>query len=456
MRIYADSARNKQMTSPANISVLDKSTILSASRRPRGVRLAVGVACAAVAASWLALWAGHCGTGGAPPAPAAVQAQNVAAGAPAQWLWPAAPGMDARRLDLKQEIQLCQALGPAAPCDICAVDCSTCRQGKCRGWEEARIIDWQAYAQGEYVGHARIAHVPEYRIRVDDQLDMLYRLTREETPNAYRLNVGDTIKVESFTDPDLNRELLIQPDGTITLRLLGQVHATGRTVTQLRDVLEDLYKKYYKVPSITVTPLKVDTQLDDLRNTVDRRAGLGGQSQMVRVTPEGTIALPALGSLHVQGLTLVEMQQEINERYREKIEGMEVIPVLAQRAPRFVYVLGEVRAPGRFELTGPTTVLQAIAMAGSWNFGANLCQVVVFRRGDDWRLMATMIDLQGALRGKQPCPKGEIWVSDSDIIILPKGHILEADDFINLVFTRGIYGVFPMINSIQFTKLSSI
>ena len=44
-----------------------------------------------------------------------------------------------------------------------------------------RLIEWQAYAQGEYVGPARLAHVSEYRIRVDDQLEMLFRLTREET-----------------------------------------------------------------------------------------------------------------------------------------------------------------------------------------------------------------------------------------------------------------------------------
>lgn len=228
-------------------------------------------------------------------------------------------------------IRLCQALGPAAPCDICAVDCSQC-YGRCRGWESARIIDWQAYAQGEYVGHARLAHVPEYRIRVDDQLDMIYRLTRQEQPDPYKLNVGDEIRVESFTDSEINRDLLIQPDGTITLRLLGQVHATGRTVTQLRDDLDALYKKYYKVPSITVTPLKVNTKLEDLRATVDRRAGIGGQSQLVRVTPEGTISLPAIGSVQAQGLTLNELQQELNEHYRQVVEGIEIIPVLAQRA----------------------------------------------------------------------------------------------------------------------------
>ena len=174
--------------------------------------------------------------------------------------------------------------------------------------------------------------------------------------------------VESFTDPEINRNLLIQPDGTITLRLLGQVHATGRTVTQLRDALDELYKKYYKIPAITVTPLKVNTKLEDLRATIDRRAGIGGQSQAVRVTPEGTIALPAIGSVQAQGLTLPELQTELNERYRQVVEGIQVIPILAQRAPRYVYVLGEVNNPGRFELVGPTTALQAIAWpaVGAW------------------------------------------------------------------------------------------
>ena len=262
--------------------------------------------------------------------------------------------------------------------------------------------------------------------------------------------------MESFTDPEINRDLLIQPDGTITLRLLGQVHATNLNVTQLRDSLDELYKKYYKVPSITVTPLKVNTKLEDLRATVDRRAGIGGQSQFVRVTPEGTVSLPAIGSVMAQGLTLTEFQDEVNERYRQDIQGIQIIPILAQRAPRYVYVLGEVKNPGRFELTGPTTALQALSMAGSWNVGANLRQIVVFRRGDDWRLLATMIDLEGALMGRQPCPKGEIWLDDSDVVIVPKGAILQADDFINLVFTRGIYGVFPLMNNINFAKLSSL
>jgi polysaccharide export outer membrane protein len=355
----------------------------------------------------------------------------------------------------RHDILLCQALGPAAPCDIWAVDGSTCN-GCRRGWEARRLAAWQAYAQGEYVGHERLAHVPEYRLRVDDQLDTVYRLTREETVTPYKLNVGDEIRVESFTDPDLNRDLLLQPDGTITLRLLGQVHATGRTVTQLRDALDELYKKYYKVPAITVTPLKVNTKLEDLRAAIDRRAGIGGQSQAVRVTPEGTIALPAIGSIQAQGLTLPELQNEINECYRQVVEGIQIVPILVQRAPRYVYVLGEVNTPGRFELVGPTTALQSIGMAGSWRVGANLRQIVVFRRGDDWRLLATQINLEAALLGHQPTPPGEIWIDDSDVIIVPKSRVLIADDWIEMLFTRGLYGVFPMYTTLNFTKLSTL
>ena len=364
-------------------------------------------------------------------------------------------------------VHFCQALGPAAPQVVYGLDCygncnggcggecggrgcGQCRglSGDCncgRGWEDARRIAWQAYAQGEYVGPARTPQVCEYRLRADDQLDFVYRLTREEQPTPYKLNVGDEVQVESSTDPAIDRDvLLIQPDGTITLRLLGQVRATGLTVSQLRDEIDRLYKKYYKVPAITVTPIRVNSKLDDLRNSVDNRYGSGGQNRFARVTPAGTISLPAVGEMFVQGLTLKELRVELRERYRQEVEGIEVIPVLIERAPRYIYVVGEVREGGRFELTGPTTAIQAISMARGWNNGAWLRQVVIFRRGDDWRQLATMVNLRGALYSHDPCPAGNLWLSDSDTIIVPKNPILVADDFINLVFTRGIYGVFPM------------
>jgi len=61
-----------------------------------------------------------------------------------------------------------------------------------------------------------------------------------------------------------------------------------------------------------------------------------------------------------------------------------------------------------------------------------------------------------ALFGHQATPPGEIWIDDSDVIIVPKRRILIADDWIDMVFTRGIYGVFPMYTTLNFTKVSTL
>ena len=98
-----------------------------------------------------------------------------------------------------QEIQLCLALSPAAPYPIWGVDSTvSAGQGEVT-WDARGPDEWQAYAQGEYVGHARLAHVPEYRLRVDDRIIFVFRLTREMTSFPYELQVGDKIRVESLT-----------------------------------------------------------------------------------------------------------------------------------------------------------------------------------------------------------------------------------------------------------------
>ena len=349
-------------------------------------------------------------------------------------------------------------LSPADPNPIPAVDCvNQCPPGHEPTWKAlGPVAAFQQWAQGEYVGRSRLPHVPVYRLRVDDALDFEFRVDHDRIPGHYKINVGDELTVESATASELERTLVVLPDGTITLPLVGQVEAAGGTVAQLRDDLEEKFQKYYEDPAISVNPLKINTRLEELRFAIGGQAGFAKQVFAGRVTPEGTIQLPAVGSVPAQGLSLEEFKLELDERYAEKIEGVEVVPALRQHGPRYVYVLGEVSAPGRYTLEAPTTVMQAISMAGSWTVGAHLTNVVVFRRADDWRLIATKLDLRAALVGRTPCPEGEIWVSDADLIIVPKSRILRTDNFIELVFTRGIYGVIPLNGGIQYSVFRGV
>jgi polysaccharide export outer membrane protein len=270
-------------------------------------------------------------------------------------------------------------------------------------------------------------------------------LSRQESSSAYQIGIGDQIAVDSMTDDNLDRQLEVQPDGTVSLPLIGEVKAAGKTLSELRDHLVELLQASHRNPQITVSLITSNVALNDLIDAVDRRSGSGGQSQFVTVTPEGTIQLPGIGSVYVQGLTLEELQREIEARYAAKYGvGLSVTPLLNERAPSYVFLGGEVRSPGRYTLEGPTTVMQAITLAGGWNIGGNTNQIVVFRRDENWCLKATKIDLFKPLYGKDPCPVNDIWLRDNDLVIVPKRPILVADDLIDLYFTRGAYRVLPI------------
>jgi len=58
--------------------------------------------------------------------------------------------------------------------------------------------------------------------------------------------------------------------------------------------------------------------------------------------------------------------------------------------------------------------------------------------------MATKLDIQGALFGHRPVPSDEIWLRDSDVVLVPKTPLLRFDDALDLVFTRGLYSAFPI------------
>ncbi|TWU63414.1 polysaccharide biosynthesis/export family protein [Crateriforma conspicua] len=321
-----------------------------------------------------------------------------------------------------------------------------CAQSQC--WQCPYTSPFDLYRQGGYAGPSRTPHVYQYRLRPGDVIQLTYLLSDHQTATEYRLSVGDELLIESEADEALTRGTLengieIQPDGTITLRFIGTVHAAGQTIDQLRESLNDKYSKLYADPAIDVTPVSTATASKRIRDAISGTGGFTAQFVNQTVTPQGEIRLPGIGSVQAQGLTLEELKREINLRYASSVGGIEVEPALQQQAPHYIYVLGEAVTPGRFTIDQPTTVLGAIAMAGGHVPGANLRQIVIFRRGENWELISTMLDLRGAILGKSALPHDEIWVQDGDVIILPSMPIRLFDNFVRLVFTEGIYGIVP-------------
>ena len=71
---------------------------------------------------------------------------------------------------------------------------------------------------------------------------------------AYTLQPGDSIEISVLQDPNLNRKVLIAPDGMISFPLAGQIRASGLTVKALETQLATrLTKNYLAPPQVTVT-----------------------------------------------------------------------------------------------------------------------------------------------------------------------------------------------------------
>ncbi len=68
----------------------------------------------------------------------------------------------------------------------------------------------------------------------------------------YRLVAGDKLRVEVYKDDKLSQSLQVRPDGKITLPLIGDIAAAGRTSLELRDAIATSLKEYNTNPIVTV------------------------------------------------------------------------------------------------------------------------------------------------------------------------------------------------------------
>ncbi len=73
-------------------------------------------------------------------------------------------------------------------------------------------------------------------------------------PTSYRINTGDKLNIKFFANEELNETgILVRPDGIITPQLIGEVRAAGRTVAELKALLEKEYVEILLSPMITVS-----------------------------------------------------------------------------------------------------------------------------------------------------------------------------------------------------------
>ncbi len=98
------------------------------------------------------------------------------------------------------------------------------------------------------------------------------------------------------------------------------------------------------------------------------------------VLPDGTIQLGRYGRMQVAGKTVETIEAEVNGLIKAQVaDAGPIIVRLVTRDSKVFYVLGEVNAPGSFQLKGRETVLDAIIAAGGLTSGASRKSIILVR-----------------------------------------------------------------------------
>ncbi|MBN8553487.1 MAG: polysaccharide export protein [Caulobacterales bacterium] len=116
-------------------------------------------------------------------------------------------------------------------------------------------------------------------------------------------------------------------------------------------------------------------------------------NQQLTVGPDGRISMPLVGHLMVADRSLHEVESALVAAYTPILRRPEVEVVLRQAGPLKVWVDGEVRTPGVYDMPGDIDAYQAVIMAGGFLPSGRRTEVGLIRRGPGGRRMMRSIDL---------------------------------------------------------------
>jgi polysaccharide export outer membrane protein len=102
--------------------------------------------------------------------------------------------------------------------------------------------------------------------------------------------------------------------------------------------------------------------------------------QDVLVLPDGTISFPLVGIIQVSNRTPAQVQKEISEKLSRLIPDPEINLSIRAVEGNNIFIIGKVNQPGRFPMTRPTDIVQALSLAGGFTPYAKTEEIQVLRR----------------------------------------------------------------------------
>jgi len=103
-------------------------------------------------------------------------------------------------------------------------------------------------------------------------------------------------------------------------------------------------------------------------------------SRKVSVRLDGNISLPLVNDIEAAGLTLIQLREQLAEKYNDFVDVPEVSVTLIENRSKRIYLLGKVTRPGEYVLQKNMTIVQAISLAGGLAEWADSSDIKLIRK----------------------------------------------------------------------------
>jgi polysaccharide export outer membrane protein len=136
----------------------------------------------------------------------------------------------------------------------------------------------------------------------------------------------------------------------------------------------------------------------------------------VAVRPDGMITIPLINDIQAAGLKTEQLRERITEAAKKYLEDPNVMVGVREIKSRRVFITGEVRQPGPYPLTAPTTVLQLLAQAGGLTEYAKREDILVMRT-EGGRSVSFKFNYKDVSKGKNL--RQNIELKPGDTVVVP-------------------------------------
>lgn len=283
----------------------------------------------------------------------------------------------------------------------------------------------------------------------------------------YKIGAGDTLEFQAFSDPALNREVLVRFDGNISLPLIEDIKVDGLTREEAENEIRESYRAVFRNPQMSLlvrqTASKTFAVIGDIEKPdiypylrpltlieaisqaggLRRRNSSSSTGGFVGVTGQLTKAFVIR---HRDGERLV-VQFDLRQLGNPGAHAADV-PVYfgdliyVPEGVNLVYLLGESANPVIVELTENMTLLQMLSLSGGFNAStARLRNVVVMRQIDSENTRIMNVNVREILRTGR-----DIRLQPGDVIYIPQKWAVRLSEFVQR-YTGSISPVLDLYNN---------